>query len=122
MAAAAQRMPRTSPEQAGRMEAGIERLEASLDAAQDAAKALRRDMSRGSRDIAKNVETMLAATRKDTTKLAKAVRRDLADLQKAMTSPPAATPRGARRAPAKRPAGTGRSRSGPAATRRARSV
>jgi hypothetical protein len=104
------------------MEAGLERLEASLDAAQDAAKALRRDVSRGSRDIANNVETMLAATRKDTTKLAKAVRRDLADLQKAMTSPPPATPRGTRSAPAKRPAGTGRSRSGSATRRRAASA
>jgi hypothetical protein len=101
---AAQQKPRATPEQAGRMEAGLERLEASLDAAQDAAKALRRDVSRGSRDIAKNVETMLAATRKDTTKLAKAVRRDLADLQKAMTSPPAVAPKRAQRAPAKRAA------------------
>lgn len=104
MAPAAQQKPRASSEQAGRMEAGLERLEASLDAAQDAAKALRRDVSRGSRDIAKNVEAMLAGTRKDAAKLAKAVRRDLTDLQKAMTSPPAAAPKPARRAPAKRPA------------------
>lgn len=61
MAPAAQQKPRASSEQGGRMEAGLVRLEASLDAAQDAAKALRRDVSRGSRDIAKNVEAMTSS-------------------------------------------------------------
>jgi hypothetical protein len=102
-------------EQAGRIEAGLDRLEASLDAAQDAAKALRRDVGRGTRDMAKNVETMLTATRKDTRKLARAVRRDVGDLQRAVTSPPAPRPTPARRRAAQ-PA-TGR-RTGAAAARR----
>jgi hypothetical protein len=61
-------------EQAGQTEARLDRLEASIDAAQEAAKALRRHVGRGTRDMAKNVETMLSATRKDTRKLARAVR------------------------------------------------
>jgi hypothetical protein len=81
-------------EQAGRTEAALERLTASLDAAQEAAKALRTDVGRGTRDMARNVEKMLAATRKDAGRLAKAVRADLADLQKAMISPPARKPGG----------------------------
>ena len=73
----------------GRAEAALERLNSSLDAAQDAAKLLRKDMRRGTRDIAKNVDTMIAATRKDAAKLAKAVKKDLSRLEKAVSSPPA---------------------------------
>ncbi len=110
------KQPAARAEQAGRIEAGLDRLEVSLDAAQDAAKALRRDVSRGTRDMAKNVETMLTATRKDTRKLARAVRRDVGDLQRAMTSPPAPrVPTPARRRPAK--AASGR-RTGVAGPRR----
>ena len=72
----------------GRAEATLERLNSSLDAAQDAAKLLRKDVRRGTRDIAKNLETMIASTRKDAAKLAKAVRKDLVELEKAVSSPP----------------------------------
>jgi hypothetical protein len=72
-----------------RAEAALERLNASLDAAQDAAKALRTDMGRGTRDLARNLERLIKANRRDAAKLAKAVRRDLAELQKAVTSSPA---------------------------------
>jgi hypothetical protein len=68
-------------ERDGRMQAALERLNDSLAAAQEAAKALQRDMSRGRRDVAKNMERMLTANRRDADKLAKAVRADLADFE-----------------------------------------
>ena len=106
--AASQRKQKTSaasPERAGRIESGLDRLETSLDAAQDAATALRRDMTRGTRDMAKNVEALLAATRKDARKLATAIRRDLADLQKAVTESPAGRKGPPSRRPSARPPG-----------------
>ena len=74
-----------------RAEAALERLNASLDAAQVAAKSLRKDVRRGRRDLAKDVEHMIVATRRDTAKLATAVRADVAELQKAVVSPPVAS-------------------------------
>lgn len=84
-----------------RTEATLERLNASLDAAQDAVKALRRDLRGGRRDMAKNLDTLLRTSRRDSSKLAKAVRGDLADLQKAVTSPPARRPAPAKKSPAR---------------------
>ena len=81
--------PRKKTADDGRAEAALERLNASLDAAQEAAKALRADVGRGRRDMTRNLEKMIAATRKDAVKLAKAVRADVAQLQKAVASPPA---------------------------------
>lgn len=117
-AAAKQKSVRASSEEAGRVEAGLSHLEVSLNAAQEAAKALRRDVNRGTRDLASNVETMLAATRKDTGKLARAVRRDLADRQKAMTSPPAATSSRPARLPLTKRSSTAARRSGASASKR----
>ena len=71
----------------------LDRMNDSLDAAQKAGKALRTDLSKGSRDLLKEIERMMAATRKDVTKLNKAVRSDLADLQKAIVSPKPARPK-----------------------------
>ena len=84
-----------------RTEATLERLNASLDAAQDAVKALRHDLRGGRRDMARNLDALVRATRKDSAKLAKAVRGDLADLQKAMISPPARRPAPTKRSPAR---------------------
>jgi hypothetical protein len=113
--AASERKQKTSAAssgQAGRIESGLDRLETSLDGAQDAATALRRDMTHGTRDMAKNVEALLAATRKDARKLATAIRRDLADLQKAVTASPAGRKGPSLRRPsATRPTGTARRKS-----------
>jgi hypothetical protein len=68
--------------------ATIERLERSLDAAQDAVIALRKDIGAGGQDLRKTVEKTIASARKDTAKLSKALRSDVADLQKAIADPP----------------------------------
>lgn len=68
-------------------EAAAERLDQSLDAAQKALKAIGGDVSRGTRDMAKNVERMLSATRKDARKLARAVRADVTKFQKEIGIP-----------------------------------
>jgi hypothetical protein len=65
----------------------LERMADSLEAAQEAGKALRGDLGKGSRDLLREIERMMQATRKDVVKLNKAVRADLADLQKAVTHP-----------------------------------
>ena len=85
----------------------VDRMNESLEAAQKAGKALRGDLSKGSRDLLKEIEKMMAATRKDVAKLSKAVRADLADLQKAIRSPEAAKPK-PRAGAGKRSAGTKR--------------
>lgn len=69
----------------GAREAALDRLNESLDAAQKAIKAVRRDVTTGGRDLVKDVEGMIAQARKDTSKLERAVRSDLADLQRAVT-------------------------------------
>lgn len=67
----------------------MERLERSLDAAQDAVIALRKDIGEGGQDLRKTVEQTIASARKDTAKLSTAVRSDVGDLQKAIVDPPA---------------------------------
>ena len=70
-------------------EAALERLERSLDAADEAIRALRRDMTAGGDDLMQTVEKAVKDARKDTVKLGKAVRADVAKLQRAITDPPA---------------------------------
>ena len=72
-----------------RAEEAMERINASLDAAQQAAHALRKDLRRGRKDMTKDLERMIAATRRDAGKLGKAIRADVAEFQKAVSSPPA---------------------------------
>jgi hypothetical protein len=66
--------------------AAIKRLNKSLDAAQDALVALRKDLSRdvgaGGRDLYKNLERFVRDARRDSGKLSKALERDIEHLQK----------------------------------------
>lgn len=65
-------------------EASLERFNESMDAAQVALKSIGRDVSRATRDVVRDVERMLAATRRDGRKLAKAVRADVAEFQRSV--------------------------------------
>jgi hypothetical protein len=66
--------------------AAIKRLNKSLDTAQDALVALRKDLGRdvgaGGRDLYKNLERFVRDARRDSGKLSKALERDVEQLQK----------------------------------------
>jgi hypothetical protein len=70
--------------------AAIKRLNKSLDAAQDALTALRKDVGRdideGGRDTYKNLQRFVKDARRDSGKLSKALGRDIEDLQKRLNS------------------------------------
>ena len=72
--------------------AAIKRLNKSLDAAQDALTALRKDVGRdvgkGGRDIYKNLQRFVKDARRDSGKLSKALERDIEHLQKRLKSSP----------------------------------
>jgi hypothetical protein len=74
--------------------AALDRLGESLDAAQQAVKDLRRELSKGGRDVLKDVETLLRDARKNLRGAQRTLIKDLEEVQKAAT--------GKRRAPAKR--------------------
>jgi hypothetical protein len=100
--------------------AAVARLNKSLDAAQDALAALRKDVSKdvstGARDLYKDVQKFVKDARRDSGKLGKALQRDIEKAQKRVAPAPKA--KGPARAGARRKA-AGRS-SAKRATSRAR--
>ena len=74
--------------------AGIARLNKSLDAAQDALAALRKDVSKdvstGARDLYKDVQKFVRDARRDSGKLGTALQRDIEKAQKRMAPAPKA--------------------------------
>jgi len=77
--------------------AALDRLGGSLDAAQDALKDLRRELSKGGRDLIKDLDVLLRDARKNLRGARRTLVKDLDQVQKA-----AAGKRPAKRAPAKR--------------------
>ena len=102
--ASRRRAPARKRSAAKKEPAAIQRLNKSLDAAQDALAALRKDVSRGvgagSRDLHKNLQRFITEARRDSGRLSKAIERDVQGLQKRISrsSPTKASPRaGSRR-------------------------
>lgn len=84
----------------------LERLHQSVDAAEAALKDVRSEMSRGSRELLKDLETTLRDARKNLRSVSRRVSKDLEEVQQAVTGKKAT----ARRKPAQRkPAGRSRS-------------
>ena len=79
----------------------LDRLSGSIDAAQDALKDLRRELSKGGRDMLKDVEVLLRDARKNLRSTQRTLIKDLEEMQKAASGK---RPRAASttRAPAKR--------------------
>jgi hypothetical protein len=92
--------------------AALDRLGGSLDAAQDALKDLRGELSKGGRDLLKDLDVLLRDARKNLRGARRTLVKDLDQMQKA-----AAGKRPAKRAPAKRAAA--RKRTSTASTRKA---
>jgi hypothetical protein len=90
--AASRRSSATRKRPAAKEPAAIKRLNKSLDAAQDALVALRKDLSRdvgaGGRDLYKNLERFVRSARRDSGKLSKALERDIEQLQKRLARTP----------------------------------
>jgi hypothetical protein len=84
----------------------LERLQASIDAAEAALKDVRSEMSRGSRELLKDVEKTLRDARKNLRRVSRRVSKDLEEVGQAVRGQSAA----GRRKPAQRQAG-GRARS-----------
>jgi phage-related tail protein len=79
----------------------MQRLQASIDAADTALQDLRRELGRGSRDLLTDVERTLKDARKNVRRASRAVARDLEQVQKAAAGQrkrrrPAAARKGAR--------------------------
>lgn len=89
----------------------LERLHQSVDAAEAALKDVRSEMSRGSRELLKDLETTLRDARKNLRSVSRRVSKDLGEVQQAVTGKKATR----QRRPAQRKAG-GRAR--PAASGR----
>jgi ABC-type transporter Mla subunit MlaD len=85
--------------------AALDRLGGSLDAAQDALKDLRRELSKGGRDMLKDLDVLLRDARKNLRGTTRTLVEDLEELQKAAAGKRSAA---ATRAPAKRPTATKR--------------
>jgi hypothetical protein len=86
----------------------LDRLGGSLDAAQDALKDLRTELSKGGRDALKDFEVLLRDARKNLRGARRTLVKDLGDMQKAAAGKPRPA---ARRAPAKKtPARSGTAR------------
>jgi hypothetical protein len=83
--------------------AALDRLGGSLDAAQDALKDLRGELSKGGRDLLKDLDVLLRDARKNLRGARRTLVKDLDEVQKA-----AAGKRSAKRAPAKRAAASKR--------------
>jgi hypothetical protein len=84
----------------------LDRLGGSIDAAQDALKDLRRELSKGGRDLLKDLDALLRDARKNLRGAQRTLIKDLEEVQKAAAGKrrPAA-----KRAPAKRTTATKRS-------------
>jgi ABC-type transporter Mla subunit MlaD len=85
----------------------LERLHQSVDAAEAALKDVRSEMSRGSRDLVKDLEKALRDARKNLRRVSRRISKDLEGVQKAVTGNKATT----RSKPAQRRSGGARSAS-----------
>jgi hypothetical protein len=92
----------------------LDRLGGSLDAAQDALKDLRRELSKGGRDVVKDLDLLLRDARKNLRGARRTLVKDLDEMQKAATGKRATA---AKRAPAKRT--TAAKRTGATSSRKA---
>jgi hypothetical protein len=103
-------------------DAALDRLGGSLDAAQEALGDLRRELSKGGRDVLKDLDALLRDARKNLRSARRTLVKDLEQVQKAATGRRPA----ARRAPAKRATtaartgGASASKASPRTTRTAR--
>lgn len=95
--------------------AALDRLGGSLDAAQDALKDLRRELSKGGRDLVKDLDVLLRDARKNLRGARRTLVKDLDEVQKAAAGKRRTA---AKRAPAKRTAPT--KRGGTASSRKQR--
>ena len=93
--------------------AALDRLGGSLDAAQDAIKDLRRELSKGGRDALEDLDVLLRDARKNLRGTTRTLVKDLEEVQKAAAGKRTTA---AKRAPAKRATTT--KRTGAASTRR----
>ena len=80
--------------------AALDRLGGSLDAAQEALKDLRRELSKGGRDLVKDLDVLLRDARKNLRGTQRTLIKDLDAVQKAAAGKK--RPTAAKRAPAKR--------------------
>ena len=87
-----------------RRDKALERVNASIDAAQAALKDLRSEMGRGSHELLKDVETTLRDARKHLRNVSRHVSKDLEEVQQAVTGKrqPAKRKRPARKSAAKK--------------------
>jgi hypothetical protein len=92
----------------GAGEASFERLTQSVEAAQTALKDLRKELSKGSRDVLGDLDMTLRDARKNLRSVSRTVSKDLEEIQQALTAgkPARARTAGTRR----RPAATGTAR------------
>ena len=97
-----------------RDDAPLDRLGGSLDAAQEALKDLRRELSKGGRDLLKDLDALLRDARKNLRGARRTLVKDLEEMQQAAAGkrPAAKKPPLAKRTPAKK-------RSGATSTRKA---
>jgi hypothetical protein len=78
----------TKPSTGRAAEAGntaLDRLSGSIDAAQDALNDLRRELSKGGREVLKDLDTLLSNARKNLRSTQRTLIKDLDDMQKAAT-------------------------------------
>jgi hypothetical protein len=80
----------------------LERLSGSIDAAQDALKDLRRELSKGGRDVLKDLDVLLRDARKNLRSTQRTLIKDLDEMQKAAAGKRTRATAGTARAPAKR--------------------
>ena len=103
--------------------AALDRLGGSLDAAQEALGDLRRELSKGGRDVVKDLDALLRDARKNLRSTRRTLVKDLEEVQKAAAGSrrPAARRAPAKRAaPAARGAGASTRKAGPKTTPTAR--
>jgi hypothetical protein len=99
--------------------ASLDRLGGSLDAAQDALKDLRRELSKGGRDLLKDLDMLLRDARKNLRGARRTLVKDLDEMQKAAAGK---RPAAAKRAPAKRTTTTKRTGAASSPKRSARAT
>jgi ABC-type transporter Mla subunit MlaD len=110
----AQRSTKTGGRASGPGQQALERLNDSIEAAQAALKDLRSEMSRGSRELLKDVDTTLRDARKNVRSISRRVATDLDQVQQAArgkkpAGAPKTTTRSAPRKTTTRRSTTGRS-------------
>jgi sugar-specific transcriptional regulator TrmB len=83
----------------GTGEEALDRLTRSVEAAQDALKDLRKELSRGTREILKDLDTTLKDARRNLRSVSSTVSNDLQQVQRALTTAKPASTRATRSRP-----------------------